>query len=69
MEGQTITNKHCAIYFDDKTIVTRKNGIILEVLRNCIIFKEDSTSLTQLIPYYRIVRVVQIPEGMGQNDR
>ena len=63
-----VINKNIVIYFHDGTSVTRKDGVCVELLKNAIIFKDPITGLHQLIPFYKIIRVIEKPIG-GQNDR
>lgn len=45
------------IYFDDGTSITRKDGSVVAIFDNFIVFKEYN--LTQLIPFSRIIRIVE----------
>lgn len=66
MYGQVLVNKEVIVYFHDGTSVTRKDGICIEILKNAIIFKDRITGIHQLVPFYKIIRVLEKPGG--QND-
>jgi len=58
MEGKNILiGKKVAIYFDDGSSITRKDGSVIAIFDNFIIFREYH--LSQLIPFNRIVRIVE----------
>ncbi len=67
MEGQVFQNREVIVYFNDGSSVTRKDGICVELLKSGIVFKDKITGIHQLIPFYKIIRVVEKPGGT--NDR
>ena len=63
MDGQALIDKEIVIYFNDGSNITRKDGTCIELLKNAIIFKDPITGYHQLIPFYKIIRVIEKPQG------
>ena len=61
MPGEKLINKQIAIYFNDGRDVTRKDGICIEVLDHAVVFKDPMTDLVQLVPFYKIIRIIEKP--------
>ena len=55
------------IYYDDhsgKDSVGRKEGLVLQDSERRIII-QNTSGYTEIIPYYRIIRVIEIPGSGG----
>ena len=65
-----LTNKRVTIQFDDKSgnNISRKDGLCLDD-NNYAITIRNTAGFIEKIPYYRIIRIIEIPEGMERNDR
>jgi len=61
MEPNVLVNKEIVIYFNDGANVTRKSGICVELLKNAVIFRDKITGLHQLIPFFKIIRIIEKP--------
>lgn len=60
-----LIGKQVAIYFDDKTSnyhIAKKDGLCLDDNDRTITIRNQAGYIEK-IPYYRIVRVIQIPGG------
>lgn len=55
--GELLKGKEVSVYFDDGSTITRKDGIVIEITEATLIFKEHGQ--TQIIPFSRIIRVVE----------
>ena len=62
-----LKDKRITIYFDDESEsgVVRKDGIGISLSNNSIIFK-DNSGLIQLIPLYRVIRIIEKPMMGGR---
>lgn len=54
---ELLKGKEVSIYFDDGSSITRKDGTIIEITDITLIFQEHGQ--TQIIPFSRIIRVVE----------
>ena len=59
MEPNVLVNKEIIVYFDDGSSITRKGGICVELLKNAVIFRDKITGLHQLIPFFKIIRIIE----------
>ena len=60
-----LTNKQVAIYYDDKCNyghIAKKDGFCLYDSDRVIVIRNTS-GFIEKIPYYRIIRVIEIPGG------
>lgn len=65
----SLDGKRVWIYFDDHSgqdQVSKKEGLVLQDSERRIIIRNQS-GYTEVIPYYRIIRVIEIP-GSGGGD-
>lgn len=56
--NELLKGKEVCIYFDDGSNITRKDGVVIELSENAIVFKVESGQV-QIIPFSRIIRVVE----------
>jgi len=61
LEGNILIGRNVCVYFDDGTSITRKDGSVLAISDNYIVFKDYN--LTQLIPFSRVIRIVEKNNG------
>jgi len=66
MAEETLIGREVIVYFHDGNTVTRKDGICTEVTHNAIIFKDMKGGLLQLVPFYKIIRVLEKPQWEGK---
>ena len=65
--GEVLVNKEVIVYFNDGNSITRKDGICIEILKNAIIFKDKQMGIHQLVPFYKIIRVLEKPGGSNEH--
>jgi len=64
-----LKGKKVAIYYDDKSYgnnIAKKDGFCLDDNDRVIVIR-NTAGFIEKIPYYRIIRVIEIPGG--NNDR
>jgi small-conductance mechanosensitive channel len=58
-----LKGKKVAIYFDDGSRIGKKDGTVIEISENSIVFKSISGK-TEIIPFSRIIRIEEtFPHG------
>jgi ribosomal protein L14 len=53
-----LKGKDVAVYFDDGSNITRKDGRVVEISDNAVVFEVESGQV-QIIPFSRIIRIVE----------
>jgi hypothetical protein len=66
MDEKTLVDKEIIVYFNDGSSITRKDGICVKLLKNAVIFKDKITGLHQLIPFFKIIRIIE--KSRSDND-
>jgi len=61
---ELLTGREVSVYFDDGFQITRKDGIVVEISDNSIVFKTDFGKI-QIIPFPRIIRIVEKSQNGG----
>ena len=56
--NELLKGKEVSVYFDDGSNITRKDGRVIEISDNSIVFKVESGQI-QVIPFSRIIRIVE----------
>lgn len=64
----SLESKRVSIYFDDHSgydKIAKKEALILSDTGRILIFR-NAAGFTEAIPWYRIIRVIEIPDSGGE---